>query len=167
MNALFDFILYPLFYILPAYIANGAPVIFGGGKPLDFGKKIGKSYIFGPNKTIRGLAIGIMLGIATGTLESILPGFSYMLVVGVLESFGTHLGDLTGSFVKRRLGMESGSSMVLMDQYLFFVFALAFAYPAGNMPNVYGLLFLVILTGILHKLTNAGAYVLNLKKVPW
>ena len=34
------YFLYPIIYIFPAYAANGAPVLFGGGKPLDLGKKI-------------------------------------------------------------------------------------------------------------------------------
>ena len=28
-----------LWFIFPAYCANAAPVIFGGGQPMDFGKR--------------------------------------------------------------------------------------------------------------------------------
>ena len=52
---LYIVVIYPLLYILPAYVANGAPVIFGGGTPLDFGRKLGGKPIFGNHKTIRGL----------------------------------------------------------------------------------------------------------------
>ena len=91
----------------------------------------------------------------------------YMLIIGILQSFGTHIGDLLGSFIKRRLGKESGSSIPLLDQYLFLVFALLLAYPAGHMPNLLGLLFIIVLTGILHKLTNIFAHKAKLKEVPW
>ncbi|MGC9099139.1 MAG: CDP-2,3-bis-(O-geranylgeranyl)-sn-glycerol synthase [Candidatus Micrarchaeia archaeon] len=157
--------MYPIIYILPAYVANGAPVIFGGGKPLDFGKKIKGKPIFGPHKTIRGLVFGIASGIIVGAIESLfLP---YMLILGIALSLGTHAGDLLGSFVKRRMGKKSGANMPIIDQYLFLVFALLFAYPFGNAPGILGIVFLFILTGILHKLTNVLAHRAKLKEVPW
>ena len=58
-------------FIFPAYCANGIPVIFGGGIPLDFGKKFfdGKP-IFGKNKTFRGFFSGLVVGTAIGFVES-------------------------------------------------------------------------------------------------
>lgn len=162
---LYSLAVYPIIYILPAYMANSAPVIFGGGKPLDLNKKFFGKSIFGPHKTIRGLVAGLLAGFAVAGVESIfLP---YMLVIGIMLSIGTHVGDLLGSFVKRRLNMPSGISVPLMDQYLFFVFALLFAFPLDNLPSAYGILFLVVLTGLLHALMNMGAHRLKLKEVPW
>ena len=44
--AIYALFLYPIIYIFPAYAANGAPVLFGGGKPLDMKRKLmGKLYI--------------------------------------------------------------------------------------------------------------------------
>ena len=38
--------------IVPAYCTNGAPVIFGGGPPVDFGKSLSDgNRILGDNKT--------------------------------------------------------------------------------------------------------------------
>lgn len=162
---IYSVIVYPIIYILPAYVANGAPVIFGDGKPLDFGRKLLGKAIFGPHKTIRGLVAGLLSGFVIAGIESIF--MPYMLAVGIMLSIGTHVGDLLGSFVKRRLNMASGISVPLMDQYLFFAFALLFAFPLGNLPNAYGILFLVVLTGLLHVLTNAVAHRLKLKEVPW
>ncbi len=162
---LYSIFLYPILYILPAYVANGAPVLFGGGKPIDFGKRLLGKEIFGPHKTIRGLVAGLLSGFFIGFVESIfLP---YMLLIGIMLSIGTHIGDLLGSFIKRRLGIKSGESLPLMDQYLFFVFAILCALPLGHLPNAYGMLFLIVLTGILHLLTNIGAHKLKLKEVPW
>ncbi len=162
---IFSIILYPLIYIFPSYVANGAPVIFGGGRPIDNGRRIGGKPIFGPHKTVRGLAAGIASGAVIGAIESVyLP---YMLVIGIAMSIGTHAGDLIGSFLKRRIGRSSGESVFLLDQYSFLVFALLFALPFGNIPEAYGILFIIILTGILHKGTNVIAHALKLKHVPW
>ncbi len=157
--------IYPILYILPAYVANGSPVIFGGGKPLDFNKRFGGKRIFGSHKTIRGLVAGLLSGfIIAGAESAFLP---YMLAIGIMLSIGTHAGDLLGSFLKRRMNLASGISVPFMDQYLFLVFALLFALPFGHTPNAYGLLFLIVLTGLLHVFTNVGAHKLKLKEVPW
>lgn len=157
--------LYPILYILPAYAANGAPVIFGRGRPLDFGRKFRNRRIFGDSKSIRGTVAGILCGIIVGLIEY--PFFHYMLYVSIALSLGAMCGDLIGSFTKRQLGMKPGYSVPVLDQYGFFVLALIFAFPLGHLPSVYGLLFLVILTGPLHLLTNIGANRLRLKGVPW
>lgn len=155
---------YPVLYILPAYVANGAPVLFGGGRPLDFKVKIGGKRILGDNKTVRGTFLGIASGIVIGVIEC---PFLHMLAIAALLSVGALAGDILGSFIKRRAGVESGKSVPLLDQYGFFVVALLFASPLGRLPSAYGLLFLVLLTGLLHVLANMGAYMVGVKKVPW
>ena len=161
----FQVFLYPIAYIFPAYAANGAPVVFGGGAPIDMGRKLRRRRIFGSNKTIRGAIAGIIAGSLVGLIEY--PLFHYMLPVAVLLAFGAISGDLIGSFVKRQLGFKPGRGFPVMDQYGFFVVALLFAFPLGHMPGMYGMLFLVALTGLLHVATNRGAYALRLKSVPW
>ena len=166
-NFLYLLIVYPLIYIFPAYVANGAPVIFGGGMPLDLNKKIHGKPIFGSHKTVRGLVAGILSGFIIAYLESVIFGLPYILAIGILLSIGTHVGDLFGSFLKRRMGTKEGVSMPIMDIYLFLLFAFVFAFPLGNLPTWYGMLFIIILTGVLHKGTNIAAYLMKLKKVPW
>lgn len=156
---------YPVLYILPAYAANGLPVLFGGGAPLDMGMKIKGRRIFGDNKTISGTIAALASGIVVGAVEW--PFMSYMLAISLLLTVGAVFGDLLGSFIKRRLGMKSGDMFPFMDQYGFFVFAVLFALPLGHVPGAYGFLFLIVLTGVLHVLTNRGANALHLKKVPW
>ena len=63
--------------------------------------------------------------------------------------------------------MRSGKSFPIMDQYGFLVFALIFAMPFGYYPVFFGIVFIIILTGIMHPLTNIGANRLKLKDVPW
>ena len=157
--------IYPIIYIWPAYVANGAPVIFGGGRPLDMGRKLLGRRIFGDHKTARGLVAGIVAGSLMGLIESaFLP---YMLIVGVVLSFGAMSGDLLGSFIKRRIGIREGKRAILLDQYPFLVVALLLAFPIGRTPNAYGIFFIIILTGVMHALTNLSAHKLRLKKVPW
>ncbi len=161
----FDVFLYPIIYIFPAYAANGAPVVFGGGAPLDFGAKLRNRRVFGSNKTIKGAVSGIIAGAAVGLIEY--PFLHYMLPIAVLLAIGAISGDLIGSFIKRQLGMKPGKGFPIMDQYGFFAVALLFAFSLGHMPGVYGMLFLIVLTGLLHVATNRGAYALHLKSVPW
>jgi CDP-2,3-bis-(O-geranylgeranyl)-sn-glycerol synthase len=164
-DLIYGVLIYPIIFILPAWVANGAPVIFGGGKPIDLGRKLGGKPIFGSHKTIRGLLSGIAAGFIVATLESaFLPG---MLLIGVMLTLGTHAGDLFGSFVKRRINKKEGSSWALFDQYLFLAFALAFALPFGNLPGIPGLLLIIVLTGVLHKATNILAHRAKIKSVPW
>ncbi|GAI48998.1 unnamed protein product, partial [marine sediment metagenome] len=60
-----DLIAWALWFILPAYVANATPVVLGGGKPIDSGKKFTDGRpIFGAGKTWR----GFVSGIATGTM---------------------------------------------------------------------------------------------------
>ena len=165
LHLIYIYILYPIIYIFPAYAANGAPVLFGGGRPLDLGKKLAGKRIFGSNKTIRGTVSSLMVGAIVGLIEY--PFLHYMLPVAILLAIGANIGDLAGSFVKRRLGMKSGTSLSIFDQYGFFVFAVIVAMPLGHLPDLYGILFLVVLTGAAHLLTNVGANKLKLKSVPW
>lgn len=164
-NIIYQLILYPIIYILPAYVANGAPVIFGGGGPLDFNLKIGKKPLFGKNKTIRGTFSGIASGIIIGAIES--TAFPYMLIASIPLAVGAICGDLFGSAIKRRIGMKSGASLPILDQFGFVIFALIFAIPIGHMPSAYGIAFIALLTLILHPLTNLIANKLKLKSVPW
>ena len=90
-----------------------------------------------------------------------------MLVIGAAQGIGTMLGDMTGSFIKRQRGMKEGSNAGILDQYLFIVFAFAFSVPFGNLPIWQGIVFIFILTGIMHKLTNMIAHRLRIKAVPW
>ncbi len=123
--------------------------------------------LFGDNKTIGGTSAGIVGGIVIGYLESAVFNLPYLFLIAIALSVGAMFGDILGSFIKRRLDYKASKPFPIMDQYGFFVFALLFAFSLGNLPNIYGLVFLVILTGIMHPLTNIIAYVLRIKKVPW
>lgn len=165
-------------FILPAYFANSAPVLLGGGAPIDFGKKfIDGKRIFGDGKTMRGFAAGVACGTLVGIfLAYVLPGTQFEIYPaqldyawgGFLLSLGTMVGDLAGSFAKRRLGMPSGKPSLVMDQLSFFLFAIAFSTLAHpNVLTLWGVVFLAFATYFVHQGANIFANRAGLKKVPW
>ncbi len=161
----FDVLVEAIRFILPAYCANAAPVVFGGGKPLDLGKPfVNGRPIFGSNKTFKGFFSGLAVGAAISCIGGVL--FRYDVLLGVTISLGALLGDLIGSFVKRRLGMAPGSPLPIVDQLDFVAGALLLSL-AISPPSLIVALTIVAITPPIHLLTNWIAYALGLKEKPW
>ncbi|MCX6776067.1 MAG: CDP-archaeol synthase, partial [Candidatus Micrarchaeota archaeon] len=82
---------------------------------------------------------------------------------------GTMLGDLAGSFIKRRMGIKRGHPSLVLDQLSFFLFAMLLSIPylPDGLLAVDSIVFLVVLTYLLHVLSNIVANRLGLKKGPW
>jgi CDP-2,3-bis-(O-geranylgeranyl)-sn-glycerol synthase len=164
--------------ILPSYFANSIPVVLGGGAPIDGKRKFqDKQRIFGDGKTIRGFLAGIFAAILVGAIEALaLSGSSFSLFdsnstyvyAGFLLGLGTMIGDLAGSFIKRRQKLSQGKPSFLMDQLLFLFAALAFSFPlAAHLLSLESMLFLAVLTYFVHVGANILANRWGLKKVPW
>lgn len=152
-------------FIFPAYCANGAPVLGGGGKPLDLGQNfIDGKRIFGANKTFRGFFFGLSIGAAVGVLDCLL--FSFPWQFAVLTPLGGLLGDLMGAFLKRRLGIAPGGLLPVIDQIDFVVGALVFSLPL-RLINWETAIIVLLITPPIHLFTNFLAYKLKLKKNPW
>jgi CDP-2,3-bis-(O-geranylgeranyl)-sn-glycerol synthase len=155
-------------FIFPAYCANAVPVLAGGGQSMDFGRRFfdGKP-IFGKNKTFRGFFFGLAVGSGVGLLESMVFQ-GYPVAFGLLLSLGALLGDLTGAFVKRRLGIAPGGLLPVIDQVDFMLGAVVFSLPLSLQVMSWELVLVVLVITIpLHLLTNFGAYRLKLKSNPW
>lgn len=97
-------------------IANAAPLL---GKllsdnmsiPIDCGLTLWDGQpLFGKSKTIR----GIVLALFATTMLAPLVGLE--LTTGAIISAVAMVGDLFSSFVKRRLRMPSGSTVIGLDQ---------------------------------------------------
>jgi len=105
----------------------------------------------------------------------ILPfGFLALILRIVLCSYGAVIGDLIGSFIKRRLNYESGAPFWVVDQLDFAVFAIIFSsipalfLPAAFItPDLNIIIFLMILTPSVSIIANTVAYLIGLKDVPW
>ena len=160
-----------LYYIFPAYCANAAPVLFGGGQPIDFNKNfIDGKPIFGQNKTIRGFIAGLLIGTFVGwAQETLAPNIGLekgSVLLGFSLSIGALIGDLVGSFIKRRLDINPGASLPVSDQIDFVLFALLFSLPVRPPTMLYALL-IIVLTLPIHLLANVIAYLIRVKKRPW
>jgi CDP-2,3-bis-(O-geranylgeranyl)-sn-glycerol synthase len=107
----------PAKMLLLLVIANGAPILgkklFGAtfDRPLDGGLQLRDGHpLFGPSKTVR----GVVLSIAATALAAIPLGYDW--TDGALIALLAMLGDLTSSFVKRRLGRPPSSMALGLDQ---------------------------------------------------
>ncbi len=122
-----------LYFFVPAYAANMAPVLVHGhfealALPMDGGRRLGGVRIFGDHKTWRGLLAGIIAGTLVYAAQRALHemGFFHPLalvdygttsfVPGMLMGIGTGMGDAAKSFVKRRVGIAPGESWIGFDQ---------------------------------------------------
>lgn len=101
-------------------------------------------------------------------------GFMALIFRIILCSYGAAIGDLVGSFLKRRFNIESGSPVWGIDQLDFILIALlfiiipAFLFPnLFLLPDIYIIVLLIILTPAVSIIANSIAYVLDLKDVPW
>jgi CDP-2,3-bis-(O-geranylgeranyl)-sn-glycerol synthase len=151
--------------IFPAYCANAAPVLVGGGLPMDFEKNfVDGRRVFGKNKTFQGFFFGLTIGVLVGLVEVFL--FGYPLLFIVLSPLGALLGDLAGAFLKRRLDIPPGGLLPVVDQVDFVVGAILFSLPLGIVYLELAVAMLII-TPPIHLLTNFAAYKLKLKSNPW
>lgn len=157
-------------FVFPAYCANAVPVIVGGGPPLDFGRNFPDGRpVFGKNKTLRGFFSGLAVGAVAGLAETAVFGFkSFPALLGVLLSFGALMGDLTGAFLKRRIGLAPGELLPVIDQTDFIVGALLLSLPVSlSLLSWEIVLTVLIITPPVHLLTNFVAHKLGLKRNPW
>ena len=181
-------VLVGIWVFVPALLPNPAAVIFGGGRPVDFGRTWKGKRILGDGKTWRGLFGGAFAGVAIGLIQigiahlagsPDLWGFGPLWSnVGILFtlSFGAVLGDMGGSVIKRRMGKERGAEMPVLDQYDFLIGAFLLTalfysdwiystYIEGW--NILALIFLLLVTYILHRAVNIIGYKAGVKNEPW
>jgi CDP-2,3-bis-(O-geranylgeranyl)-sn-glycerol synthase len=161
-----------IWFIFPAYCANAAPVIFGGGQPMDFGRTFfdGKPFL-GSHKTFRGFLAGIIVGTFVGLLQTLLyeqflfqygVQFQYTMFLGFMLSLGALTGDLIESFVKRRLNRSPGSSLPIADRVDFILGAFLFSIPISP-PSLPEALIILLITIPIHLITNLAAALLKMK----
>ncbi|MEM4188336.1 MAG: CDP-2,3-bis-(O-geranylgeranyl)-sn-glycerol synthase [Candidatus Hadarchaeum sp.] len=165
---LIQLIVAAIWFILPAYVANATPVVLGGGKPIDGGRTfIDGRPIFGPGKTIRGFISGLVAGFVLGVLQGLATGQLHLYsALGFLLALGALMGDLLGSFIKRRVNLKRGSAAPVLDQLGFVVLALLFASPV-SVPPWEIILIILIITPPIHLATNFIGHKLKLKDRPY
>ncbi len=172
-----------LLFAVPIYIANASgtlsasiPIIKKWKQPIDFGVEINGKRLLGDGKTFRGLILGTLTGTTIGYILfsnvnsdiSIVSSLNdqELLLLSFLLSFGALIGDITKSLAKRRLNIKRGKPWVPFDQIDFIIGGILFgsiAYFPGWMISIT----LILLTPLLHFLSNVIAYKLGLKNVWW
>ena len=174
--------------MIPAALTNSIAVFFGGKTPIDNHRLFydGRR-IFGNGKTWKGLVSGILVGFVAGLIAVTVdycfgnhPLFfgefpNFFLIIFLLP-FGALMGDMLGSFIKRRLNVQPGEKLRGMDQYdwvigawllLVIVQPLYFYQHFIEGWHILGLIVVLILTPIAHRATNVFGYKKGFKDVPW
>jgi len=180
-----------LWVLLPAYVANAiATIPKGRGPPMDLGRVWSGDgrRVLGPSKTWSGFLFGGFVAMPVGLLEAwlillappdlqLVPRLAASVAAAVpvvaLLTFGAMTGDALGSFLKRRLGRESGARTLFLDQLPFVLVPVGLGlaiYPGlfvGVFVSLFGVFWLLVYTLGLHAFFNWVGYKAGLKKVPW
>jgi len=161
-----------ILFILPAYIANSIPVLLGGGPPVDGGKTWTDGRpILGKGKTIRGTLVAIAAATIIGALYQFFPPAGTLsgqitILLGFIMGIGTVLGDIIGSFLKRRINLKRGATLPIVDQDGFVLVTLILVNFITRIPLEYWI-FLLVLTPFVHLAFNVIAYFAKWKDVPY
>ena len=164
-------ILESLYFFLPGYVANMAPVLL---RRIPFGSKPIHAKLFGSHKTWRGLAAATLAGGLVFWLQKGLfaAGFENFALIdyadfpvwfGFLQGAGAILGDLVKSYYKRKSGIKPGEPWLFWDQIDFVIGGIVLGFlwyvpPAGSVAV------LLAASPILHALVNYIGYLLKIKE---
>lgn len=172
-------IIQSVYLMLPAYVANMMPVIVRKlpflHTPVDFYAKVGKYRLFGEHKTWRGIVFGLAGALLVAflqysymeTLEFIsLVDYSHWVTLGLLLGCGALVGDLVKSTFKRRFKIKEGKPFIPFDELDFTVGALVFL-CFFYVPPLPVFLIILILSPLLHILTNHVAFYLHIRGGKW
>jgi CDP-2,3-bis-(O-geranylgeranyl)-sn-glycerol synthase len=118
MNMLVQLILETIWLLLPAGVANIAPVVVAKLNWFSPLNRPMNAQLLGPNKTWRGLVLGLLFGSITGFL------LGHGAVIGAALGAGALAGDAAKSFFKRRLHIAPGKAWPVFDQIDFVIGAL-------------------------------------------
>ncbi|NMC05528.1 MAG: CDP-2,3-bis-(O-geranylgeranyl)-sn-glycerol synthase [Candidatus Lokiarchaeota archaeon] len=170
--------------------------------PIDGGHLFRGQRMFGDGKTIEGFLLASGIGILGGLVQCLLaPLFAvpslvwhdfYLSILvprtdielyiavnaqaiarAVLFPPGAMLGDLLGSFIKRRLEIPRGAKAPVLDQldFIFGTMLLSIiAIPVGGSFFQIGIVYMVtilVLTPFIHRIVNKLAYKIHVKAVPY
>lgn len=173
-----------LYIALPAFVANGMPVIASRlrmlsvlATPIDHGALWRGKPLLGKNKTWRGLIVAMggagfvavlqflvlpPVYVTSYAYENIVFAFLFGLFVGLLVI----VGDALGSVIKRQLGIESGAPCIPLDQIDYML-----VFIVGTLMFIHwtleAVLLLLCITFFLNLAVNALAYVTGIKNTVW
>jgi CDP-2,3-bis-(O-geranylgeranyl)-sn-glycerol synthase len=175
---------------LPAMTANTFAPFTGGGTPVDFGlsRPDGRRYL-GDGKTWRGFIGGVLGAAGVGlaillamdllgmrSMENSLWGPApHNLILIFTLPFGSLVGDMIGSYIKRALNRPRGTKTPLLDQWDYLIGTAIFVLPFY--PWWYdtliadhhwiSLILFPIVAYMAHVIANRIGYWIGVKKEPW
>jgi CDP-2,3-bis-(O-geranylgeranyl)-sn-glycerol synthase len=183
---MFNLVLAPLYFFLPAYFTNLTASLSRKIKflttlniPVDFDKSLNGYPIFGTHKTWRGLICGTIIGMLVAILQrwfyqfECIKEISFLnyqeiniFLFGFLISFGAIFGDLLFAFFKRRQNIQPGEPWIPFDQINYVIGAFLILTPFFKLPiSVW--FTILILTFFLHILGNHLGYWLGWQENRW
>jgi len=161
-----------LWFFLPAYVGNMAPVLIGGhlsvlAVPIDGGRSWRGARLFGDHKTWRGIVAGVVAGAGVGLVQQVLlaaglhpgpvlPAALPSLTAGTVLGLGAGVGDAVKSFFKRRAGISPGGTWIPFDQLDFMAGAWLLVLPLATPPAPATLLTLPIVFAGTVAVTTVG-----------
>ena len=168
-----------LYFFLPAFIANMAPVFVKRIKflnyPVDFNKKWNGKRILGDHKTYRGFFFGTLFGALFFEIQRLLFNNNIMtdfalinysaapFFLGALIAFSALLGDSVKSFFKRRFDIRPGKPWVPFDQLDFMIFAVGLTLPWSGLSIIDALIVMAVVF-ILTIIVQYTGYLLKFKE---
>ncbi|MCI4353454.1 MAG: CDP-archaeol synthase [Thermoplasmata archaeon] len=179
-----------LWVLTPVYAANAlATLPKGRGPSMDLGRNWSDGRrILGGSKTWSGFLFGTFAALPIALLQAwliliappnlqLVPHYGSTVAAAIPVAFlltgGALAGDAIGSFLKRRLGYTSGERVLGLDQFPFVLVPIGLGlvlYPAIFVPtflSVEALLWVLLLTVVLHFGFNWIGFRIGTKKVPW
>ena len=147
-------------YLIPAGIANIAPIIVKKinlfDYPVDANKLFYGQPLFGRNKTFRGFVFGSIFAAIVSQLT--LGNLKFGFFTGLLAL----LGDLIGSFMKRRLEIKPGDMCIPLDQIDWSILPLLHCIQAQIVTPIQALIMFICAT-LIHPLVNLLGFYMKLK----
>lgn len=170
---LFLLLLQSLYFFLPAYFANMAPVLL---RFLPLGLPVHER-LFGPNKTWRGLLVAPLMALLIFWLQKMLyvKGFTGLALIdyadfsvafGFLLGAGAILGDLMKSYYKRKAGIKPGQKWIPWDQLDFVIGGVILSFLV-YVPPVEVVFTLLVVSPFLHIAVNHIGYWLRVRESRW
>lgn len=169
--------------------------------PIDNGKMLFGQRVFGDGKTIEGFLLASAIGCIGGLVQVLMsplflaPSLAWhdfygsifvpsedvqqyisasipAIVRAIIFPPGAMLGDLLGSFIKRRLRIPRGAPVPVLDQLDFIAGVLLFsmlftAFGASFLQiDIKYLVTILVLTPFIHRIVNKLAFRWHMKNVP-
>lgn len=181
MENILLFVIKCIYFMLPAYFANMAPVICKKipflKYPMDFGAMFRGKPLFGKNKTFRGLFFGVVFAVIVVYVQKLLTfdpyfralgftDYSNWVLLGILFGAGAIFGDMIESFFKRQLNIAPGKPFIPFDQTDFVIGSLILVAFTGIVTWKM-LITILILSPFLHIIVNHSAYYLKIRGEKW